>query len=241
MEWIPHTKRVDWQRYSPVPAMNEILPPSASAQQPVVSSWKKPVLMVTGIVLTCCLLTALGTVWWVKRNIYASPLRPVELSQSEQSALNEKLAQLELAEEIVPAEPAPPVADPRTISLTSKEINAFLAKQGIGEQVKLDLSSNRIAANFLLPIDKDAPLFAGTTLRIRLAISALMNEAGKLVVKVDDISLGGIPLPNAWLGDIKGLDLITGDIGADPAVQRFVAGIKDFQLEDGRIRIQLND
>lgn len=227
--------------------MNESLPPSVSASPapppPAVSSWKKPVLIFTGIVLSCCLLTALGTVWWVKRNLYASPLNPVSLSQSEQSALTDKLAKLELADEaVVSAETAPQITtDSRTISLSTKEINAFLANQGIGEQVKLDLSRNRIAANFLLPIDKDAPLFAGTTLRIRLALSALMNEAGKLVIKVDDISLGGIPLPNAWLGDIKGLDLVTGDIGNDPAVQRFVAGIKDFRLEDGHIRIELNE
>lgn len=220
--------------------MNEIQHPPSSGT-PVVSSWKKPVLIVIGIVLTCCLLTAVGTVWWVKRNLYASPLRPVELSQTEQAALNEKLARLELVEETAAVQPVPETDDPRTISLTTKEINAFLADQGIGEQVKLDLSRNRIAANFLLPIDKDAPLFAGTTLRIRVALSALMNEAGKLVVKVDDISLGGIPLPNAWLGDIKGLDLVTGDIGSDPAVQRFVAGIKNFQLEDGRMRIELNE
>lgn len=221
--------------------MNETLPPSASASPPVVSSWKKPALIITGIVLTCCLLTAVGTVWWVKRNLYASPLRPVELSQTEQSALNDKLAQLELAEEVVPPPSAPELKDPRTISLTAKEINGFLADQGIGEQVKLDLSRNRIAANFLLPIDENAPLFAGTTLRIRLAISALMNEAGKLVIKVDDISLGGIPLPNAWLGDIKGLDLVSGELGNDPAVQRFVSGIKDFRLENGQVQIVLNE
>jgi hypothetical protein len=222
-------------------AMNETLPPSVSSSPPVVSSWKKPALIITGIVLTCCLLTAVGTVWWVKRNLYASPLHPVELSLTEQSALNDKLAQLELAEEVVPPPSAPENKDPRTLFLTAKEINAFMADQGIGEQVKIDLSRNRIAANFLLPIDENAPLFAGTTLRIRLAISALMSETGKLVIKVDDISLGGIPLPNAWLGDIKGLDLVSGEIGNDPAVQRFVSGIKDFRLENGQVQIVLNE
>lgn len=209
---------------------------------PTVTSWKKPVLIVTGIILTCCLLTAVGTIWWVKHNIYASPLRPVELSQTEKIALDAKLAKLEFSEEVVPAEaPAKTDGDPRTISISSKEINSFLAEQGIGEQVKLEVTRNRIAANFLLPIDKDAPLFAGTTLRIRLALSALMNETGKLVVKVDDVSLGGIPLPNAWLGDIKGLDLITSNIGEDPALERFAAGIKDFRLENGQVNIVLNE
>lgn len=209
---------------------------------PTVTSWKKPALIFTGIVLSCCLLTAVGTVWWVKHNIYASPLRPVQLSQSEKTALDAKLAKLEFSEEIPPPEhPAKTDGDPRTISISSKEINAFLANQGIGEQVKLEVTRNRIAANFLLPIDKDAPLFAGTTLRIRLALNALMNENGKLVVKVDDVSLGGIPLPNAWLGDIKGLDLITSNIGEDPAIERFAAGIKDFRLENGHVNIVLNE
>ena len=209
---------------------------------PTVTSWKKPVLIFTGIVLSCCLLTAVGTVWWVKHNIYASPLHPVQLSQTEKTALDAKLAKLELSEEVVPPEaPAKTDGDPRTISISSKEINAFLAGQGIGEQVKLDVTRNRIAANFLLPIDKDAPHFAGTTLRIRLALNALMNENGKLVVKVDDVSLGGIPLPNAWLGDIKGLDLITSNIGEDPAIERFAAGIKEFRLENGHVHIVLNE
>jgi hypothetical protein len=209
---------------------------------PAVSSWKKPALIFTGIVLSCCLLTAVATVWWVKHNIYASPLHPVQLSQTEKTDLDAKLAKLELSEEVVPPEaPAKTDGDPRTISISSKEINAFLANQGIGEQVKLDVTRNRIAANFLLPIDKDAPLFAGTTLRIRLALNALMNENGKLVVKVDDVSLGGIPLPNAWLGDIKGLDLITSNIGEDPALERFAAGIKEFRLENGHVHIVLNE
>jgi hypothetical protein len=209
---------------------------------PAVSSWKKPALIFTGIVLSCCLLTAIGTVWWVKHNIYASPLHPVQLSQTEKTDLDAKLAKLELSEEVVPPEaPAKTDGDPRTISISSKEINAFLANQGIGEQVKLDVTRNRIAANFLLPIDKDAPLFAGTTLRIRLALNALMNENGKLVVKVDDVSLGGIPLPNAWLGDIKGLDLITSNIGEDPALERFAAGIKEFRLDNGQVHIVLNE
>lgn len=215
--------------------MNDTAPPS-------VSSWKKPVLIFTGIVVSCCLLTAVGTVWWIKHNIYASPLRPVQLTQPEKTAFDAKLAKLELSEEVVPPEaPAKTDNDPRTISISSKEINAFLAEQGIGEQVKLEVTRNRIAANFLLPIDKDAPLFAGTTLRIRLALNALMNENGKLVVKIDDVSLGGIPLPNAWLGDIKGLDLITNNIGEDPALERFAAGIKDFRLENGHVHIVLNE
>jgi len=216
-------------------------PPNGSPR----SGWKKPALIILGSVLVCCVLTAAGTAWWVKRNLYASPLRPVNLSTAEQTTLNQKVAELELASEIHPGTHAESPVDPaiasRTLTLSAKEMNAFLAQQGLGEQVKIDLSRNRLTAHFLLPIDENAPLLGGVTLRIRLAISALLNSSGKLELKVADVSVGGVPIPNAWLGDIKGLDLITSDLGHDPTLQRLVAGIKEFEIHEGSLRILLND
>lgn len=229
-------------------------PPSPDPARPLPTvapsgSWKKPLLITTGTVLACCLLTAFGTVWWIKHHLYASPLTPVQLSSSEQVAWDQKLSRFEsqagLAAPTADPNPAPDIEpaakDPRSLRVTSREINAFLAAQGVGEQLKIDLAPQRVTANFLLPIDKDAPLLAGTTLRIRLALSALMNSAGKLELKLDDVSLGGIPLPNAWLGDIKGLDLLSRDLCDDPTLQRFAAGIKDFEIGDGALMIRLNE
>jgi hypothetical protein len=116
-----------------------------------------------------------------------------------------------------------------------------LAKQGLGEQVKIDLNRHRLTAHFLLPIDDNAPILGGVTLRIRLALNALLNASGKLEIKVADISVGGVPIPNAWLGDIKGLDLITSDLGHDPTIQRLLAGIKEFEIQDGSLRLLLNE
>lgn len=210
------------------------------------SGWKKPVLIICGAVIACCALTAVGTAWWVKRNLYASALKPVSLSASEQAVFEQKVAELEFASEIASGTPnaeAPidqEVAN-RTLTVTAKEMNAFLAKQGLGEQVKIDLSRHRLTAHFLLPIDESAPLLGGVTLRLRLALSALLNKAGKLELKIADVSVGGVPIPNAWLGDIKGLDLITSELGHDPALQRLVAGIKEFEIQEGSLRVLLNE
>jgi hypothetical protein len=224
---------------SPLP--DPAVAPAASPR----SNWKKPALILLGSVLACCALTAIGTAWWVKRNLYASPLRPVSLSTAEQTTLDQKVAELELASEIQAGATAPAPVDPsiasRTLSLSEKEMNAFLAKQGLGEQVKIDLNRHRLTAHFLLPIDENAPILGGVTLRIRLALNALLNASGKLEIKVADISVGGVPIPNAWLGDIKGLDLITSDLGHDPTIQRLVAGIKEFEIQDGSLRILLNE
>ena len=213
------------------------------------SDWKRPVLITTVIVLSSCVLTALGTVWWVKRHVYASPLVPVQLTASEQSTFDRKLSDLQIpgAPSLNPtssdtsSETRATEHNPRSLLITTREINAFLAKQGVGEQIKIDLAPDRVIANFLLPIDQDAPLFAGTTLRIRFALSAAMNSLGKLEIKVDDVSLGGIPIPNAWLGNIKGLDLMTSDLSGDPTLQRFAAGIKDFRIGRDELSVILNE
>jgi uncharacterized protein YpmS len=223
--------------------------PDPSSIRPTRPFWKRPAFVILSAILTCCLLTAAGTAWWVKRNVYASPLSPVTLSAAEQESLNQKVAQLELAGELhpnlspgeTPATPIDPSIASRTLTLTAKEINAFLANQGVGEQIKVDLSRHRLTAHFLLPIDENAPLLGGLTLRFRLALDALLNPQGKLELKVADIRVGGVPIPNAWLGEIKGLDLITSDIGHDPTVQRFVAGIKEFEIQDGSLHILLNE
>lgn len=209
------------------------------------SSWKQPAIIIIGSIIVCCALTAFGTAWWVKRNFYASALKPVSLSPTEQITFEKKVADLELASELpqgkeVEALPDAEIAS-RTLTLTSREMNAFLAQQGLGEQVKIDLTRHRLTAHFLLPIDENAPLLGGVTLRLRLAFSALLNDSGKLELKVADVSVGGVPIPNAWLGDIKGLDLIASDLGQDPTLERLVSGIKEFEIQDGALRVLLND
>ncbi len=220
--------------------MNETIPPPpVLAAPPPASSWKKPALLILAAILGCCALTAVGTAWWVKRNFYASPLSPVQLSVQEQAALERKLEALEVVEETAVTPPA--ASDPREISLTAKEINAFLAQQGLGDQIKVDLSRDRIAASFIVPVDKDFPVIGGTTLRFRLALGALIDAAGKFVLKIDDVTVGGIPVPNAWLGDMKGLDLVTANLDSEPAVRRFVEGIKEFEVREGSLRVRLNE
>ncbi len=209
---------------------------------PPATSWKKPALLILAAIVGCCALTAVGTAWWVKRNFYASALKPVQLTASEQAALERKLEVLEVAGETeAAASEAVTPGDPREVALSAKEINAFLAAQGVGDKVKVDLSRDRISASFILPVDEDFPLIGGTTLRFKLALGALIDAAGKLVLKIDDVTVGGVPVPNAWLGGVKGLDLIAANLDSDPVVRGFVEGIKEFEISQGSVRLRLNE
>lgn len=224
-------------------------PPSADPAVPVVpsvpvaprSSWKKKALVVTAIVLGSAGIAAGGTALWVKHNIYASALKPVALTQTEQADLQGKLQVLG-QQGAVAAAPIDPEVAKRTLTISEREINAFLSEQGLGEQVKVEFTNGGAAATVLVPVDKEAPVLGGTTLRFRFAFGAHIDQGKNVAFSLNDISVGGVPVPNAWLGNLKGLNLLADSpMQSDPAVKGFLAGIRDFKIESGVMRIVLNE
>lgn len=217
--------------------------PSTPASLPG-SAWKKKLLIVFAVIVACCGITAAATTWWVKRNVYASPFRPVSLTQTEQKAFDEKVEALSGKNAAVSsgAESQPGAGDDkRTLVVTDKEINAYLAKQGLGDQIKVELNEGTAAATLIAPVDKDVPVIGGKTFRIRVGLATGGKPNGGMSLAINDVSIGGVPVPNAWLGDVKGVNLLAGTAGSDPVVKRFLAGIREFQIKGGSIRVHLNE
>ncbi|HRJ09828.1 MAG TPA: hypothetical protein PK490_10585 [Prosthecobacter sp.] len=217
-------------------------PPSAAVSSSPVrrqTSWRRKVLIVLGVLALGCGIAAAASAWWVKRNLYASPMRPVSLSVAEQTDLDAKLKALESS----PAPAAPSAEQERTLVITAREINAYLAGQGLGETFKVDLGRDSIAVTTIAPIPEDSglPLLAGATLRVRLSLTLAMDPGQKLRLAVNDVRVGCVPLPNAWLGDIKGVNLVSEGVEGDPAMQRFFAGIQSAEVAPDGIRIILNE
>jgi len=213
--------------------------PSPAAPVSARSTWKGKALVITAIVLGTATVAGAGAAWWVKHNIYASALRPVALTPAEQTDLQSKLKVLGQSGTATPVDPE--VAR-RTLTLSEREINAFLDQQGLGETVKVEFTNGGAAATVIIPVDKDAPLIGGTTLRLHLAFGARMDASKKFTLSLNDVSIGGVPLPNAWLGNLKGLNLLAeSPLHSDPAVKGFLAGIRDFKIEGGTMRVVLNE
>lgn len=211
-------------------------------------SWGRILLVTLGILVLGCVATAATTAWWVKRNFYAEPIQPVHLTQSEQTMLEAKLHVLETSAAPAtgsPNAPTLPEASPgeqeRTLLITAKEINAYLATQNLGENVRVDLGNDSISATVIAPVPADSglPLVSGTTLRLSLALAARMDANKKLAVEVRDVRIGGVPIPNAWLGDIKGMNLAGEDLEKDPALQQFFKGIQDMKITPAGLRVVL--
>ncbi|HAL70924.1 MAG TPA: arginine N-succinyltransferase, partial [Verrucomicrobiales bacterium] len=61
----------------------------------------------------------------------------------------------------------------------------------------------------------------------------------KVALEVSDVRVGGLPMPNAWLGNIKGVNLAAENLEKDPALQRFLAGIQSLKITSEGLRIVL--
>lgn len=236
MDTQPHTP-------PPVPAAVPVnaqtaVPGPATARK---SSAGRTLLIILAVFVGGCGIAAATTAWWVKHNFYAEKLTPVSLSAAETQTLDAKLKVLDAGATPARQPEASPGEAERTLVITAKEINAYLASQNLGDSVQVDLGNDSLTATVLIPVPQDSgfPLISGTTLRLGCSVSAYMDAEKKVALSVQNVKVGGMPMPNAWLGGIKGLNLAGEDLEKDPAVQRFLAGIQNLKITPEGLRVVL--
>jgi hypothetical protein len=102
------------------------------------------------------------------------------------------------------------------------------------------LSESLVSAKLLVPMDEDFPILGGQVLRVNAGLG-LTYENGKPVVTMRGISIMGIPMPNAWLGGIKNIDLVKEFGGGEGFWKSFAAGIDNIRVENGSLLIELKE
>jgi hypothetical protein len=199
-------------------------------------------LHVLGFMLLAVLVTIGLAAFWVKHNIYADRLEPTELSEKEERVLDAKMAQLEEAQTGgLQPKPYSEEGAKREIEITEKELNGLIAQNPEwADRIAIDLADDLVSLTILIPMDEEIPIVGGTTARIRTGIG-LRYENGRPIVIVKGISIGGIPLPSAWMGDIKNRDLVSefGDEGG--FWDQFAKGVEDIEVTEGRLRLKLKE
>ncbi len=187
-----------------------------------------------------------GAYWWFKRHLDARALEPVRLAEAEDRAFEAKLQALAAAGEPAGTAAAPPGSaspEERTVQISGREINAFLADRGLGENIRVELARDLLHVAMIVPIPADSglPLLAGANLRLRFSLDAACDPLAGPRFAIRDVRLGGVPLPDAWLGGIKGLNLVDQNLNQDPGVQRFLSGIQDLEVRPEGIRVRLRE
>jgi hypothetical protein len=210
-------------------------------------------------VLIAMIAAAALTFWLARSYLYTTEFKPVSLNQKEQVALDGKLRGLGLdPRDVMPdakrdsedrfdeegrliAERYSEEGASRNVSLNERELNAMVASSPeLARRLAIDLSSNLASAKLLLPMDPDFPVLGGRTLRVTAGLELdYRNE--RPVVILRGMSVMGVPVPNAWLGNLKNVDLVE-QFGGDPGFWRsFAAGIESISVEDGKLDITLKE
>jgi hypothetical protein len=129
----------------------------------------------------------------------------------------------------------------REIGLTERELNGLLANNtDLAKKLAIDLSDDLISAKLLLPVDENFPVLGGKTLRLRSGM-VFTYKKGKPVVILKGISIMGVPVPNAWMGGIKNIDLVE-KFGAEKGFWKvFSEGVEDIKVEEGLLKIRLKE
>lgn len=205
------------------------------------------------MVFVAVVLTAAIVVMIFASNVFVTEFKPVSLTPKEQNALTIKLDRItgeagrdkvpekgdraDNGEILVPERYSEDEAK-REIRLSEKELNALLAKNtDLAKKLAIDLSGNLVSAKYLLPLDEEFPVLGGKTLKITAGVELAFANAKPTVV-VKGISIWGVPLPSAWIGGIKNIDLVEeyGDAGF---WKGFADGVENLRIEKGNLVVKL--
>jgi hypothetical protein len=148
---------------------------------------------------------------------------------------------LPAAPEVLEPEPYSEEGADRTITLSERELNALLAKNtDLARKLAIDLSDDLVSAKLLVPLDEDFPIMGGQILKVRAGVE-LAYQDGRAVVVLKGVSIMGVPVPNAWLGGLKNIDLVE-QYGTDTGFWKsFSDGVRNIRVADGRLQIDLKE
>lgn len=199
------------------------------------------------IVLLTMLVTALVTVLVYRYFFAPKPFDAVELNEREQRTLDAKLDRLlpgrrasgtDSGDALEP-QPYTEEGASRLVHFNEREVNALLARNtDLADKLAVDLANDLVSAQLLLPLHPDFPVMGGKTVRVHAGLS-LSYENGRPVAILRGVSVMGVPVPNAWLGGLKNIDLVEQFGGSDGFWKSFAAGIDSLNVENGKISVQL--
>jgi hypothetical protein len=202
------------------------------------------------IVLLAMLVAGVATFFVARSWLFTSEFRPVELSAGEQTVLDDKLQRLggaaaiaskrgeESDAEWLRAEPYSEAGADRVVSFSEREINGLIARDPkLANRLALDFSDDLASARALIPLDPEFPLLGGRTIRVNAGLE-LGFARGRPRVVLKGVSIMGVPIPNAWLGNLKSVDLVE-EFGDAGFWQSFSKGVRELRVSEGELLVEL--
>ncbi len=223
-------------------------------------------MQVLSIVFASVCFAVIGTALVIKFFLFPAPFEPVVLSAGEEEQLT---AKLEAFEELaglgndslkLPSSPKKDKQQPaptegralapekyseeglsREISFSERELNAMIAQNtDLADKLAVDLAESMISVKLLVPLDPDFPMLGGKTLRVSAGAELAYREARPVVV-LKGVSVMGVPMPNAWLGGLKNIDLVSEFGSGEGFWKTFSDGVDSISVVDGSLNVRLKE
>ncbi len=197
-------------------------------------SLRLPVVFV--LVVLTAIVAALVTLLVARIWIFQPEVAPVVLDSQEQAELEKKLQAL--TDKSQPYSESP---KDRVIYLSERELNAIVARDpDLANRASFRLIDDKISATLLVDTPEDMPGIGGKT--VEMSTGIIVGHAdGRPTFIIEGVSLMDVPIPSAWLGGWKGRDLVQADGPGGGIWDIFSEGIKDLRVEDGRLRVELEE
>ena len=206
--------------------MSEVPPP--------VPAKRKSCLVPVLIGLIVVLLAVVGLMWWHNR-----PIKPVQLSAEEKAVVEAKVEAMQNVE--APTKPAEPTYEKgkKEIILTERELNGLVNEHTtMGDKLKFELATNAVHARIETDLDPDLPVVGGKRLKARARFIVKTTDGNPSFI-LDDLTVWGVSLPNDWLAQLKGKDILGEVLGGGKGGK--VAGIEEMSVEPGQLKIRLKE
>ena len=110
----------------------------------------------------------------------------------------------------------------------------------LADKVAIDLSENLASAKIIIPLDPDFPVLGGKTLKVN-AGAELSYTDGRPTVILKGVKVWGVPIPNAWLGNLKNVDLVKEFGGNEGFWKSFADGVDNISVSEGQLNIKLKE
>ncbi|HSU56727.1 MAG TPA: hypothetical protein VLT36_21900 [Candidatus Dormibacteraeota bacterium] len=244
-----------------VPPATPVVPPRSGARWPLYGCGA---LVALALIIAA---TAAITIWWIQRPIKPVVLSPKEKAVVDQKlnrlqggttaapGATQPLAQGSNSNRETKAPPPPPGSGPeiddrnlriyvpgsKVLKLTEREVNGLLNQNtDLGKSVRLEFAQDAINAYLAIRIPDDFPIGGGKMFRARGRFRVSIGNGGEPYAILDDVSVFGLSLPKAWLGGIKGENLLGQAIG-EQKQWRGIKGVKSLRVEPGALVLEVED
>ena len=135
----------------------------------------------------------------------------------------------------------PYVPGSKVFKLTDREINGLLnANTDLGKSVRLEFAQDAVNAYVAVRIPQDFPIGGGRMFRARGSFRVSLGNGGVPYAVLEDVTVFGVSLPKAWLGGLKGENLISQAVG-ERKESPVLRGIKTLRVEPGALVLEVED